>query len=128
MDALAYRCEILDRFYSTYKDDCLLIRYENVVNNCDCLLSLISTHFEVKIDPQLATHIQKDTSLAANTYRQKSLMTFGECDEASQIHGDHIFRAEVEGWRNKMSDAELKQLEIKISNPLKFWGYKLAFS
>ena len=62
-------------------------------------------------------------SLEKNKEVSQRLRGFKQVDPGSQIHGNHIFRGEIGGWRQFLRDRDVEPLETLLKEPLRRYGY-----
>ncbi len=75
------------------------------------------------MSPEKISELVARYSLEKNRKVSQRLRGFKQIDAGSQIHGNHIFRGEVGGWRQFVKDRDVERLELLLQEPLRRYGY-----
>jgi hypothetical protein len=75
------------------------------------------------VSPEKITQLVDQYSLEKNREVSQRLGGFKQIDPGSQIHGNHIFRGEIGGWRQFVGDRDAERLEALLQEPLRRCGY-----
>ena len=54
----------------------------------------------------------------------KKFNTFAKYDPILHIHGNHIHKGEVGGWKHKMTEKAIEYVNEKFKRELKILGYE----
>jgi hypothetical protein len=115
------RVKELDRYLE--RGGICLLRYEDFVDNPAFIFKAVEKTFGIIVDPQKVEELVREHSLEKNREVARRLRGFKEVDSATQIHGDHIYQAEVGGWRKFVRDRTAERLELLLRAPLTRYGY-----
>lgn len=116
------RIEELDRYFE--RGGICPLRYEEFVPNPAVIFSAIEKTFGITVPAEKAAKLIDDYSMEKNAEIARKLGSFKSIDPASQIHGNHIFRGEIGGWRQFVSGASAQCLEDLLREPLRRYGYE----
>jgi len=111
----------LDR-YAERPDVCLL-RYEEFFRKPELIFSALQSRFGIVVPPAQQNRLIKKFSLAANRRIAERLKTFQDVDPKTEIHGQHIYRGEVGGWREFVDDQGAGRLQQLFKPALVRYGY-----
>jgi hypothetical protein len=100
-----------------------LLRYEDFVDNPAFIFKAVEKTFGIMVDSQKVEELVREHSLEKNREVARRLRGFKEVDSETQIHGDHIYQAEVGGWRKFVRDRTAERLELLLRAPLTRYGY-----
>lgn len=99
------------------------LKYEDFVNKPDMIFDALEKVFDFKISKEKRINLTNEFSFKKNTQRSLKFKTFGEWDDKTGIHGKHIFKGEVEGWKKFIKDEDRALLHEYLGKDLKKWGY-----
>ena len=116
------RIEELDRYFE--RDGICALRYEEFAPNPALIFSALERTFGIVVPPEKSAKLIEDYSMEKNAAIARKLSSFKSIDPASQIHGHHIFRGEIGGWRQFVSGAASERLEDLLREPLRRYGYE----
>ena len=116
------RIEELDRYFD--RDGICPLRYEEFASNPSLVFSAFEKAFAVTVTPEKVSQLIAEFSIEKNAAISQKLGSFKEIDPTSQIHGNHIFRGEVGGWRQFVRGAAAERLEDLLDEPLRRYGYE----
>lgn len=116
------RIEELDRYFE--RGGICPLRYEEFVPNPAVIFSAIEKTFGITVPAEKAAKLIDDYSMEKNAEIARKLGSFKSIDPATQIHGNHIFRGEIGGWRQFVSGASAQCLEDLLREPLRRYGYE----
>jgi len=105
--------------------DVLWLKYEDFFNDFAFVFERLENFFDIRIEEGQRKLIEEDCSISRNKNRASRLLNFSEYDmEDSEIHGDHINKGEVGGWRTVIPENLHEIVNKKLEWTLKEWGYK----
>jgi hypothetical protein len=116
------RIEELDRYFE--RGGICPLRYEEFALNPALVFSALERTFGVVVAPEKAASLIEEYSMEKNAAIAQKLGSFKTIDPASQIHGNHIFRGEIGGWRQFVDGVAAKRLEKLLREPLRRYGYE----
>ena len=123
-DTCRQRIEELDRYFE--RGDICALRYEEFAPNPALVFSALEKSFRIVVAPEKAAKLIAETSIEKNAAIAEKLGNFKTIDPASQIHGNHIFRGEIGGWRQFVSGHAAQHLEELLREPLQRYGYEVS--
>jgi hypothetical protein len=104
---------------------CLILRYEDFVNDFEPLFRNIENHFGIVIDPKDRALLKKALSKENVNRNIAHMSSFSEYDQYSSFHGAHIDKGEI-------SELDLIQIKRAIlvrlcrnADLFKKWGYPI---
>ena len=115
------RIEELDRYFE--RGGICPLRYEEFAPNPALIFSALQKTFGIRVTPEKAAKLIEDYSIEKNAAIARKLGSFKSIDPASQIHGNHIFRGEIGGWRQFVSGPAGERLQELLGEPLRRYGY-----
>jgi hypothetical protein len=115
------RIEELDRYFE--RGSICPLRYEEFAPNPAIVFSALERTFGVEVAPEKAAQLIAQYSIEKNAAISQKLDSFKSIDPASQIHGNHIFRGEIGGWKQFVSGRPAERLEELLHDPLRRYGY-----
>jgi len=118
------RIEELDRYFE--RGGICPLRYEDFAPNASLVFSALEKSFGITVAPEKASQLIAEFSLEKNAAIAEKLGSFKQIDPASQIHGNHIFRGEVGGWRQFVTGGAAERLEEMLAEPLGRYGYEVS--
>ena len=118
------RIEELDRYFQ--RGDICPLRYEEFAPNPGVIFDALERSFGIKVAPKRAAELIEQFSLEKNAAIAQKLGSFKSIDPASQIHGNHIFRGEIGGWREFVRGRAAERLEELLGESLRRYGYQAA--
>src|SRR5947209_11148019 len=105
------RIEELDRYVE--RGGICALRYEEFAPNPALVFSALEKSFGVVVAPEKAAELIARYSIEKNAAIAQKLGSFKTVDPGSQIHGNHIFRGEIGGWRQFVTgDAAMRLHEL----------------
>jgi hypothetical protein len=116
------RIEELDRYFE--RGGICPMRYEEFARNPALVFAALERAFGVIVAPEKAAALIAESSIEKNAAIAEKLGSFKSIDPASQIHGNHIFRGEVGGWRQFVAGDAAERLEELLREPLQRYGYE----
>jgi hypothetical protein len=116
------RIEELDRYFE--RGGICPLRYEEFAPNPAAVFLALEKTFGVTVPPDNAARLIDNYSMEKNAEIARKLGSFKSIDPGSQIHGNHIFRGEIGGWRQFVSGAPAQRLEDLLREPLLRYGYE----
>jgi hypothetical protein len=114
----------LDRYFE--RGGICPLRYEDFAPNPSLIFSALERAFGVLIAPDKAALLIAQFSIKKNAAISQRLVSFKSIDPASQIHGNHIFRGEIGGWRQFVGGGAAERLEDLLHKPLQRYGYEVS--
>jgi len=99
------------------------LRYEDFATKPATVFDAVQKTFGVAVSPEKISELVNQYSLERNTEVSQRLRGFKQVDPGSQIHGNHIFRGEIGGWRQFIRDRDVEPLETLLNEPLRRYGY-----
>jgi hypothetical protein len=111
------RIEELDRYFE--RGGICPLRYEEFAPN-----PALERAFGIIVAPDKAAALIAEFSMEKNAAIAEKLGSFKSIDPASQIHGNHIYRGEVGGWRQFVAGDAAARLDELLREPLRRYGYK----
>ena len=121
-DTCRQRIEELDRYVE--RGGICRLRYEEFAPNPALVLSALKTTFGVEVSPEKAAALIAEYSIEKNAAISQKLSSFKSIDPASQIHGNHIYRGEIGGWKQFVSGDAAERLQELLDEPLQRYGYR----
>jgi hypothetical protein len=118
------RIEELDRFFE--RGGICPLRYEEFAPNPALVFAALERAFGVAVARDKAAQLIAGSSIEKNTAIAQKLGNFKSIDPASQIHGNHIYRGEIGGWRQFVADGAAERLEDLLREPLQRYGYDVG--
>ncbi|HST30554.1 MAG TPA: sulfotransferase domain-containing protein [Chthoniobacterales bacterium] len=118
------RIEELDRYFE--RGGICPLRYEDFAPNPALVFSALERRFGIIVAPEKAAGLIAQYSIEKNAAIAQKLGNFKSIDPASQIHGNHIFRGEIGGWRQFVTGDAAKRLEKLLEEPLRRYGYEVS--
>lgn len=115
------RIEELDRYFG--RGGICPLRYEEFAPDPAVIFSALQKTFGISVTPEKAAKLIGDYSMEKNAAIARKLGSFKSIDPASQIHGNHIFRGEIGGWRQFVSGPAGERLQDLLREPLRRYGY-----
>jgi hypothetical protein len=111
----------LDRYFE--RGGICPLRYEEFAPNPTLVFSALESAFGVVVTPERAARLIAESSIEKNAAIAQKLDSFKTIDPASQIHGNHIYRGEIGGWRQFVAGRVAERLEDLLREPLRHYGY-----
>ena len=106
------------------QDNVLWLKYEDFYNDYDFLFKELEDFFKIEIPHSKRSVIESKTALMSNKKRATAYQNFSEYDVGgTEIHGHHIYKAEVGGWKKVIPEDLHELVEEKYATELKEWGY-----
>ena len=102
----------------------LWMKYEIFHDNFDFVFNSFEEFFGMSIEKDKRDRISDGCSLARNKERASCFEHFGQYDAELEIHGDHINKGEVGGWKDIVPAELHEDVNSLFENDLKIWGYK----
>ena len=128
VDAFAQQClkrvAVLDRYFD--RGGICPLQYEKFVDNAGVVFSAIESAFGIVAPPEKIAALGRKYSLKENRRISKRLHGFKQYDARTQIHGNHIYRGEIGGWREFVDDRGAERLERMLQASLVRYGYQLS--
>jgi hypothetical protein len=118
------RIEELDRYFE--RGGICPLRYEDFAPDPALVFSALERSFGVVVAPETAAELIAQYSIEKNAAIAQKLGNFKSIDPASQIHGNHIFRGEIGGWRQFVTGSAAERLEELLEEPLRRYGYEAS--
>jgi len=118
---------ILDKYKTYYrdKDNVLWLQYEKFFNDFGYIFDELETFFDVTITQDVRFLIEEECSLDRNRERAARHEHFGQYDPETHIHGDHIHKGAVGGWKDMIPTNLHDLINRRLENHLEEWGYKI---
>jgi hypothetical protein len=116
------RIEELDRYFD--RGGICPLRYEDFAPNPALVFSALEQSFGIVVPSEKAASLIENFSIEKNAAIARKLGSFKSIDPSSQIHGNHIFRGEIGGWRQFVSGPAAQQLQDLLREPLRRYGYE----
>ena len=114
----------LDRYFE--RGGICPLRYEEFAPNPTLVFSALESAFGVVVAPERAARLIAESSIEKNAAIAQKLGNFKAIDPASQIHGNHIYRGEIGGWRKFVAGRAAERLENLLHEPLRRYGYEVG--
>jgi|GEM_PF-2434217 len=118
------RIEELDRYFE--RGSICPLRYEEFAPKPALVFSALERAFGVAVAPDKAAQLIAESSIEKNAAIAEKLGNFKSIDPASQIHGNHIYRGEIGGWRQFVAGGAAERLEDLLREPLHRYGYDVG--
>jgi len=99
------------------------LRYEDFATKPATVFEAVEKTFGITVSPEKITQLVDRYSLERNREVSQRLGGFKQIDPESQIHGDHIYRGEIGGWREFVRDRDAEWFELLLQEPLRRYGY-----
>src|SRR5205807_3293258 len=99
------------------------LRYEDFASKHAAVFEALEKAFDIVVSPEKITELVNQYSLERNREVSQRLRDFKQIDPESQIHGNHIYRGEIGGWRQFVGDRDAERLETLLQEPLRRYGY-----
>jgi hypothetical protein len=99
------------------------LRYEDFATQPALVFEAVEKTFGIAVSPEKIADLINQYSLERNREVSQRLRDFKQIDAESQIHGNHIYRGEVGGWRQFVRDRDAERLEVLLEEPLRRYGY-----
>jgi len=115
------RVKELDRYFD--RGDICPLRYEDFATKPAIVFEAVKKAFDIIVSPEKIAELVNQYSLERNREVSQRLRGFKQIDAGSQIHGNHIFRGEIGGWRQFVKDRDAERLELLLQEPLCRYGY-----
>jgi hypothetical protein len=115
------RVEDLNRYFD--RGDICALRYEDFATKPAIVFEAVEKTFGIRVSPEKIAELVNQYSLERNREVSQRLRGFKQIDAGSQIHGNHIFRGEIGGWRQFVRDRDADRLESLLDEPLRRYGY-----
>jgi len=116
------RIEELDRYFE--RGGICPLRYEEFAPNPALVFSALESAFGIVVTPERAAELIAESTIEKNAAIAQKLGSFKTIDPGSQIHGNHIYRGEIGGWRQFVEGAAAEHLEELLREPLRRYGYE----
>jgi len=102
----------------------LWLKYEDFYKDTNVVFEAIEKYFQIEISDGERRSISDEYTINKNKERAKAFKHFGEYDYlGTEIHGDHIFKGAVGGWK-EVIPADLHNIvNERLKNVLELWGY-----
>jgi hypothetical protein len=117
------RIEELDRYFE--RGGICPLRYEEFAPNPTLVFSALESAFGIVVTSERAARLIAESSIEKNAAIAQKLDSFKTIDPASQIHGNHIYRGEIGGWRQFVAGRVAERLEDLLREPLRQYGYEV---
>lgn len=118
------RIEELDRYFE--RGGICPLRYEEFALKPALVFAALERAFGVAVAPDKAAQLIAESSIEKNAAIAQKLGDFKSIDPASQIHGNHIYRGEIGGWRQFVAGGAAERLEDLLREPLQRYGYDVG--
>jgi LPS sulfotransferase NodH len=99
------------------------LRYEDFTTKPALVFEAVEKTFGITVSPEKMTELVDRYSFEKNREVSQRLRGFKQIDPESQIHGNHIYRGEIGGWRQFVKDRDVERLELPLQEPLRRYGY-----
>lgn len=99
------------------------LRYEEFAHDPRLIFSSMKNAFGISVDAEKMEELVDKYSLQKNREISERLTGFRQVDPSTQIHGDHIYRGQIGGWREFVDDAMAERLELILRPSLARYGY-----
>jgi Sulfotransferase domain len=99
------------------------LRYEEFAANPALVFAAIKKTFGIVVAAEKIAELVGHYSFERNRERSRRLGRFKSIDPASQLHGNHMYRGEIGGWREFVTDSGAERLELLLQAPLQRYGY-----
>jgi hypothetical protein len=125
VETYAARC--LDRLQELdcyrERDDACLLRYEEFAPDPMAIFDALRSTFGIVVEPAKAARLIRKFSIERNLRIARRFRTFQQHDEKTQIHGRHIYKGEIGGWRDFVADRDAARFERMLKPALVRYGY-----
>lgn len=102
----------------------LILRYEDFNNNYAYLFETIEGFFKIKINQQKRKEIIQKTNVEHFKKIQQNLPDFSTFDKTTKIHGNHIHKGEIGGWKKMITNKSVQEYyTLKLNKQLSCLGY-----
>lgn len=102
----------------------LILKYELFFNNYDYLFNMIESYFKIKISESKKNEVIKKTNITKMKEIQNTISDFATFDHETMIHGDHIHKGQIGGWREVIPKELHGYITDKLKNQLIGLGYE----
>jgi len=102
---------------------CLELRYEEFFSDYNFIFTKIEEHFKIKIKPNLKDKIINETSIEKHKAIQQRFKKWEQYDPVTKIHGRHIYKGEIGGWKKEVPE----NLHDYFTNKVKLYLVKLRY-
>lgn len=102
----------------------LLLRYEDFHNDYIYLFKAIEDFFKIKINEKKRKEIIQKTNIEHFKKIQQKMPDFSTFDKTTKIHGNHIHKGEIGGWKKMITDENIQEYYTsKLKKQLSCLGY-----
>jgi hypothetical protein len=120
VDAFKYLDALVERGFT-----CLVLRYEEFVNDFESLFCSLEKQFNIIIDPKDRAILKRALSKENVNKNIERFSSFSEHDEYHHFHGNHIYKGELsDPYLHYVKSAILSRLSENASL-FQRWGYTL---
>jgi hypothetical protein len=116
--------EELHKMIDYYGDQMTILKYKNFYKNHDYLYDRLEGYLAINISIELRQELSEKYGIKANRERADKLDSFRNWD-SSGIHGNHIFKGEVGGWKEIIKSPHHAMINDSLQNYLERWKYQL---
>lgn len=116
--------ETANKMKKTYPD-MLWLKYEEFYNDFDYIFDQLDTHYSMNITKVEKKYIREHSTMKANRKIADLFENFRQLDGVSGIHGHHIYKGEIGGWKKIIPEDCWDFMYEVIGKDLINWGYKL---
>lgn len=109
--------------YRASSAQCVLLRYEDFRDNYGVIFTALENALDVVLNEEFRKEMSVKHSIESNKKIAEKFKHFGEYDKTSLIHGDHVYKGSIGGWKEFVPEDLHGYLESSLSDALKKWGY-----
>jgi len=107
----------------TKNENVMVFRYEDFFpDNYEVIFAGIEKHLGIKVSKKLRRSLSAQYSFKRNKYKASRMQSFNEYD-SEFIHGLHLWKGRIGGWKDLLSEDLHEYLEQSLADELKTWNY-----
>jgi hypothetical protein len=115
------QAKVLDRYFA--RPNVCMLKYEHFFNRAEVVFSAIEEKFGIKVHPEMVRELGEKCSLESNRLISNRLGAFENYDAETHIHGGHIYKGEICGWRNVLQSHQVNRVNQILAPWLIRYGY-----
>jgi len=100
-----------------------MFKYEEFHVNDNILFDGLEEFFNIQIDNERRALIRDKYSMDSNRKRASMMKGFGEYSPNHKIHGKHVFKGAINGWKEYVPDELHGKMNFLFHDVLKKYGY-----
>ena len=103
----------------------LWLKYEKFYQDIDYLIDKLCFFYKIEVSSELREIVNNSVNIDINRKRAAKMNTFSEFDNISGIHGHHIFKGKVGGWKDCVPVNFHELVNNFFKDSLISWGYDI---